>query len=322
MRDRIMPDLSLPLVSILIPSFNHSQFIEKSIRSALGQTYENVEVIVVDDGSRDDTHGVLKSFPERDNLKIILNRQNKGQGQVLNQALDLARGDFISLLPSDDWYLPEKTQLQIEKFRTLGSEYGAVYGRGARYFPDRDETRIIDSELHRGDILEQLILKGNFVYPITPLFRRKCFDQFRFHTGYVAEGEAIYLRIATAFKYDFVEQVVGVMRDHPQNIGKNTSKMYRDNLRFWSEFFESENLPPNISKHRSFVMARLHCLKGMEFLNLRRDFGMARKALWAGFRARPGYYLAPKRAAALFVSFLPSKMASVLLDAYFKNSRI
>ena len=131
----------LPLVTVIIPSYNHAQYIENAIQSVLDQTYQNLELIVVDDGSQDQSHAVISKFSNHPKITTILNKQNKGQSSVLNQAIRLAKGKYISLLPSDDWYLPHKTAVQVAKFETCGDEVGAVYAAGARFFEDTGETQ-------------------------------------------------------------------------------------------------------------------------------------------------------------------------------------
>ncbi|MGF1541076.1 MAG: glycosyltransferase family 2 protein [Pleurocapsa sp.] len=96
-----------PEVSIIIPAYNSEQYLHGAIASALGQTYYNIEVIVVDDASTDGTLEVARSFKDS-RLKIIENQHNLGVSGARNRALQVARGQWIALLDSDDWYAPER----------------------------------------------------------------------------------------------------------------------------------------------------------------------------------------------------------------------
>ena len=146
-----------PLVTVIIPSYNHAQYIENAIESVLNQTYKNVELIVNDDGSSDGTHEVLKKYIGNDRITIILNKENRNQAVVLNEAIDIARGEFIGVLPSDDWYLPRKIEMQVEKFNQVFKKVGVIYGAGLSYFEDTKETKPTGLKMYRGNILEKMI---------------------------------------------------------------------------------------------------------------------------------------------------------------------
>ncbi|MBN3926157.1 glycosyltransferase family 2 protein [Nostoc sp. NMS4] len=96
-----------PKVSVIIPAYNTEAYIAKAIESALEQTLDDIEVIVVDDGSSDKTLEIAKSFTDR-RLKVMVNKQNLGVSAARNRALRAAKGEWIAVLDSDDWYLPER----------------------------------------------------------------------------------------------------------------------------------------------------------------------------------------------------------------------
>ncbi|WP_138500330.1 glycosyltransferase family 2 protein [Nostoc sp. PA-18-2419] len=109
-----------PKVSIIIPAYNTETYIEKAIKSALDQTLNNIEAIVVDDCSSDRTVEVAKSFTDQ-RLKVIVNQQNLGAAGARNRALRAAQGEWIAVLDSDDWYAPER----LEKLVSLANEKNA-----------------------------------------------------------------------------------------------------------------------------------------------------------------------------------------------------
>jgi glycosyltransferase involved in cell wall biosynthesis len=102
-----------PSVSIVLPTYNRAKFIGQAITSALGQTYENIEVLVVDDGSVDDTSDVMRTFSDA-RLNYIKLASNVGRSSARNKALQMARGDYIAFLDSDDYYLPQKIEMQVQ----------------------------------------------------------------------------------------------------------------------------------------------------------------------------------------------------------------
>lgn len=105
-----------PKVSVIIPAHNTQRYIAKAVESALSQTMTDIEVIVVDDASTDATVEILKQFTDT-RLQIFVNQQNLGTGLTRNYGLQKAKGEWIALLDSDDWYAPERLEklLQIAK---------------------------------------------------------------------------------------------------------------------------------------------------------------------------------------------------------------
>jgi succinoglycan biosynthesis protein ExoO len=98
-----------PKVSIIIPAYNTSKYIARTIESALTQTEQNIEVIVVDDASTDHTVEVVKGFAD-ERLKLLVNERNRGPSYTRNRGLKEARGEWIGLLDSDDWYAPDRIE--------------------------------------------------------------------------------------------------------------------------------------------------------------------------------------------------------------------
>ncbi|MEH2161400.1 MAG: glycosyltransferase family 2 protein [Nostoc sp.] len=109
-----------PKVSVIIPAYNTEAYIAKSIKSALEQTLKNIEVIIVDDGSSDQTLEVAKSFTDQ-RVKVIVHQENLGASVARNHALRVAQGEWVAVLDSDDWYAPER----LEKLVLLAEKTNA-----------------------------------------------------------------------------------------------------------------------------------------------------------------------------------------------------
>ncbi|MDD1438013.1 glycosyltransferase [Dolichospermum sp. ST_sed10] len=102
-----------PEVSVIIPAYNTSAYISRSIESALAQTLKNIEVIVVDDASTNNTLEVVSSFRD-ERLKVFSNPKNFGAGRTRNRAIEEAKGNWIAVLDSDDWYAPERLERLVQ----------------------------------------------------------------------------------------------------------------------------------------------------------------------------------------------------------------
>jgi glycosyltransferase involved in cell wall biosynthesis len=110
-----------PEVSVIIPTYNRANIISRAIRSVLAQTYENFEIIIIDDGSTDNTEEVIQSFSER-RIRYLRHKVNRGRGTVRNKALTEARGEYIAFLDDDDEWLPTKLERQLQVFKTSDIE--------------------------------------------------------------------------------------------------------------------------------------------------------------------------------------------------------
>jgi len=122
-----------PLFSIIMASYNRAHLLPRAIKSVLNQTYQNFELIIVDDGSTDDTEQGIQTF--EDDGRIIYRKfvENKGMLAARNKGLDLARGDYVALLDSDDELLPEALETAANKFADLSPQ-----GVGVIWFDDID----------------------------------------------------------------------------------------------------------------------------------------------------------------------------------------
>ncbi len=224
-----------PLVTIIIPAYNAKSYIRRSLGSALEQTYEKVEIIVVDDGSTDETAEIVKSYGDP-RIKYIY-QENQGQGAARNNGIKRSSGDYITFLDADDRYLPEKVERQVEFLQGHG-EYHAVYCNALHYYSD-DPDRLLkkNRKYPSGDIFPDLLL-SSLINPNTIMFRREVLERFRFKEGihgrYSEEWE-LYLKIARAgYMFGYIDDdlvVVEIRKDSNTQwdtqwiIKKNTLEM-------------------------------------------------------------------------------------------------
>jgi len=132
-----------PLVSILMPAYNAEPWISDSLTSALNQTWKNIEIIVVDDGSSDQTLAIARQFAAP-NVKII-HQENQGASTARNQALKIAQGEFIQYLDADDLLAPDKIECQVEQLQ--GNLSYVASGQWGRFYQHPHETKFIPQPL-------------------------------------------------------------------------------------------------------------------------------------------------------------------------------
>jgi glycosyltransferase involved in cell wall biosynthesis len=115
-----------PTISVILPTHNRGHSIKRAIQSVLDQTYQNFELIIVDDGSKDNTEEIVKEYEDQ-RIRYIKHEINQGAGVARNTGLKSARGAYIAFQDSDDEWLPEKLQKQIEVYQRATADIGVVY---------------------------------------------------------------------------------------------------------------------------------------------------------------------------------------------------
>ena len=108
-------------VSIILTAFNEERYIKKAIESILNQTFKDLELIVVNDGSTDNTLDIIKGFD--DERIVLINQENRGPGASRNRALELAKGDYIMYLDGDDWYCEEAVEIAYEEIKRRDTDF-------------------------------------------------------------------------------------------------------------------------------------------------------------------------------------------------------
>lgn len=126
-----------PLISIIVPVYNTEQFIAETIESVIEQSYSNWELWLIDDGSTDNSAKVIKSIAEKDNRINYVHKENGGQASARNLGIKKANGEYIAFLDSDDLWLKDKLEEQIEILNRLNPDF--LYGLGYYFYMDRDD---------------------------------------------------------------------------------------------------------------------------------------------------------------------------------------
>lgn len=169
----------LPLISVLIPAYNHELYVEEAVRSVWEQSYPNIEIVVVDDASPDSTPKILDNLSKISPIpmRVYLNETNKGPTATLNRALKLSEGDFIALLPSDDKFAPRRFESQVQLF-VNDPALMIVYGNGRTFSEEGPGYRLHREKVRRklsmdtGDILDYLYTHTSPFFLQTALIKR------------------------------------------------------------------------------------------------------------------------------------------------------
>jgi glycosyltransferase involved in cell wall biosynthesis len=200
-------------VSVIIPAYNAERTLRETLESVLAQTYRDLEVIVVDDGSTDNTAATVRDYAEQGRIQYI-ERENGGIAAGRNTGLQLAKGKYVSLLDHDDLWDPDKIERQVRFLEESGADFIFCYVRRLGL-----DGRIHDfpvEKIQGVDPLEDL-LKHNMIYSSTVLFKRSVLTDVGFldETFRYNEDWDWYLRVATGAKLICMPETLVTRRDQP-----------------------------------------------------------------------------------------------------------
>ncbi|MGJ3223607.1 glycosyltransferase [Geobacillus thermoleovorans] len=164
MNNKMLKNKSTPLVSILIVNYNYARFIGEAIESALNQDYENYEIIICDDGSKDESTEIISRYASEHPNKIrYIFKENGGQGSALNKAYEQSKGDIIAILDADDIFTTNKLRRVVQQF-LAHPEVGLIINKLIKVDTN---NRVIGSvpqfgKLDNGDLREQILNSGGY----------------------------------------------------------------------------------------------------------------------------------------------------------------
>ena len=189
----------MPKVSVVIPSYNCAPYLGDSIKSILDQSYGDVEIIVVDDASTDNTKAIIDEYLANPKLRYIRNEENKGLMASRNVGIACAEGDLIAFLDADDLFLPNKLKKQVEFFNK--DENSVISYANVTYFKDGEDKEILSTQHHFSGDIFYFLKRSNFIAVSTVMARSKIFKSYKFNENLKAMGHGdweFYLRLAAS----------------------------------------------------------------------------------------------------------------------------
>jgi len=236
------------LVSIIIPAFNAEQFIEETINSALNQTYSNIEIIVIDDGSTDNTRAKIVPYK---NIKYIY-QENCGISQARNRGIENAGGEYVAFLDADDLWVPNKTEIQMN-FLFANPEYAAVSSDWQDFENDKiiSESYLSSHFIDPNKSFYENLLRVNVALTSTVIVRKEAilqvgmFDDSFYPWTY--EDRDLMLRIAAKYKFHLSEQVLVKKRHHQSQISKPIETIIRSQIILFSKLRNEHPILPKES---------------------------------------------------------------------------
>ncbi len=262
-------------VSVIIPAYNRGHFIAETIDSALAQTYQDYEIIVVDDGSTDNTKEAVEHYG---NKVRYFYQENRGQAAAQNFAARQAKGEYLALLDADDVWFPEKLEKQVPVL-DQNPDLGFVctetfaYENGKKLYHWKKPEGKTESF--------QSIFEGNFIINATVLIRKDCFltvggfdEKLR-----TTQDLDLWLRLSRKYKFRYLNIPLVKYRLHAQNLHKNAKQKLKDHLYIFSKednvghldsrgkrikiAREYYDFVPDFLKQKDYFNAGICCLKAI-----------------------------------------------------------
>jgi glycosyltransferase involved in cell wall biosynthesis len=257
-----------PLVTAIVGSYNQARYVEECLESVRGQTYSPVQIVIVDDGSPDDSVAVIRRWLDRNHVEaeLIAHGENRGVCASANDALVRARGKYVALIAGDDRWAADKIERQVEHIEELSDDYGLLYG-ALRKIDDEGTPiprRRSERQPPEGDVYRSLI-RENFISASTVLVRRSCFDLAgAFDETLLFEDYDMWLRLARVCRVAYCPSPSTYSRRHSMSFGERERRNPR-----WIETLvriDVKQLEMGISEAADRVLVAQRILSNMKRL--------------------------------------------------------
>ncbi len=252
---------AMPKVSVIIPTYNCAKYLPEAIESVLAQTFRDFEIVIVDDGSCDETHGLVSGYLARHAGKIkYIYQINQGMSSARNAGIARAAGEYVALLDSDDLWTSDRLELEVDILNKR-SGVGVVHANiawmsenGMDRIPAKREPCHLS-----GRIFTKVFLRTANISTATLLIRKECFstvglfDENLNRLG--AEDREMCLRLAQKYNFFYLDRVLAYYRIRDNSFSKNCDKMLRGRYYIVDKFTKDKK---NLSLLRNMALARIH----------------------------------------------------------------
>jgi glycosyltransferase involved in cell wall biosynthesis len=267
------------LISIITPTFNREKFLPAAIESVLQQTYSNWELIIVDDGSKDNTKTLIDTYSVKDNRIKYYFQENQGQSIARNKALSVASGEFICFLDSDNYWTKDKLEKSIIAFNKY-PDADILYGDCITIDEQGHELHRNNMRRHSGKVAH-LLLKDNFVSMNTTMTRKECFLELGGMSGKrrVADDYDLWLRMSSRYNFQYIPEYLAYYRVMENQISSNKKLRFDTNEQIILDFISA--YPMSITeKEKQEGLAAFYSRKARHYAseNKRESYSAIKKA--------------------------------------------
>jgi len=211
-----------PKISVVIPTYDKAQYLGEAIESVLNQTYKNIEIIIIDDGSKDNTQEVVKSF--NDPRILYIWQSNQGEVVARNRGIQESNGKYIAFLDSDDLWLKEKLQKQVD-FMEKSKEIGLL---GTGCYEIANNGKILGQKRFSSsnNVLQKKLIKFNPFIHTSVMIRKNVFDKVSWYNKNFQESQdyELWLRIAKNYKIANLPELLVKKRYYKEGLSSAKDK--------------------------------------------------------------------------------------------------
>jgi glycosyltransferase involved in cell wall biosynthesis len=221
-----------PLVSIIIPTYNRPDYLERAVTSVLKQTYEKIEIIIIDDHSVNDLSKIINKFQDP-RIKFYRNKTNRGSVYSRNRGISLCKGDYINFLDDDDELLPNKIEFQLRKFKQSKIQNLGVIVCDMAY-SRRDINQVKQNHL-KGQIYKKLLAQY-CVYGIHSMLIKRTYCP-RFDNNLTSNQEYdLAIRLAKICSFDYIPKVLAITHESEDQISFNYRKKKEGTIYLFTKY--------------------------------------------------------------------------------------
>jgi len=271
-----------PLVSVNIPAYNATEFIEETLSSALGQSYRNIEVIVLDDGSTDRTAEIVKKVQKSDNRVRYYFQENQGISGARNRLFELSKGEYVAFLDHDDQWLPTKLQVQIALFNQ-NPDLGIVFAKALTKYEDgRCIDEFTQRKPKRGKVFYDYLLSLNFMPLCTVVIKKDVLAKYIPFSKRLCLSEdwELFLRVARDYKFDYLDQPLAIYNARADSLMRRNVLRELEEVSSILDFWSSSDSLVLANYKRRFLRAKAQFnFYKVDYLKNSREFKQAKEEL-------------------------------------------
>jgi len=249
-----MTNTTLPLVSVIIPAYNAGKYISETIKSVLKQTYSNIEIIIVDDGSTDDTVEKVNKFNDK---VTLLTQKNKGVSCARNNAVSIAKGCWLAFIDADDLWLENKLELQINKLNKLNKLKWSH--TNSFYFGENQSGFVTRSDLtkqYSGQVFSKLII-NNFITTSTIIIKK---ELFLIHGGFdetlpALEDWQLWMNIAKSEPIHYIKEPLAHYRVYTGSTSRKVRTILPMHIRVINDIFKHMSISAENTQLKNLALS-------------------------------------------------------------------
>ncbi len=239
---------NMPLVSVIIPCYNHEKYVEQTIESIVNQSYKNIELIVIDDGSKDKSTEVLQKLNQRYGFYFEY-QENIGLSATLNKALKVCKGKYISICASDDKYTLDKIEKQVQLMEQ-NVEYGMCY---SNVYTFTDDGKISSQKLKKsksGWIFNEIFYADFFMQAVSCFYKKSVLLELDgFDENLKVEDTDLHLRLTNKYPVGYSDDFLAYYRVHAGNTISNRMMILQEVIKILDKWKYNPGYKYAKSKH-------------------------------------------------------------------------